>query len=65
MRPFGSNDQHTYVAFAGLMHRDPQGFSETQVQAIEGRIGQHNVSDCAISFKSDRRHCNIVSFCTG
>src|ERR1700756_198270 len=53
MRPFGSNHKHTYVAFAGPMHGYPQGFRETQVQPVEGWIGQHNTTDGAVSFKSD------------
>jgi hypothetical protein len=62
MRPFSSYDKHAYVAFAGLMHGDPQGFRETQVQSVEGWIGQHNIPDCAVSFKSDRRHCQFSFF---
>jgi hypothetical protein len=62
MRPFSSNDKHTDVAFAGLMHSDPQGLRKTQVQPVKRWIGQHNIPDCAVSFKSDRRHCNFSFF---
>jgi hypothetical protein len=43
------------------MHCDSQSFGETQVEPVKGRIGQHDISDGAVSFKSDRRHCNYSS----
>src|ERR1700751_3798731 len=38
VRPLRPNDKHTYVAHAGLMHGYPQGFRETQIESVKGRV---------------------------
>jgi hypothetical protein len=54
VRTLRANDKHTYVAFARLMHCDPQSLRKAQIEAVKGRVGQHDTSDRAIAFESDR-----------
>src|SRR5882757_3163346 len=63
VRPLRANDKHTYVAFAGLTHCDPQSLRKSQIESVERRVGQHDTSDSAGSFKSNRRHCDTSSLC--
>src|SRR5260370_39956355 len=56
MRPFGPDDKHANVAFAGLAYGDSQSLRKAQIQSVKGRVGQHDIADRAVSFKSDRRH---------
>jgi hypothetical protein len=44
-----------------LAHGGSQGFREAQVDPVEGGISQDDISDGAVSFKSDGRHCNSSS----
>src|SRR3981189_1425261 len=44
------------------MHRDPQSLGIAQIESVEGRVGQHDISDSAVFFKSDRRHYDTSSF---
>jgi hypothetical protein len=36
------------------MHSDPQSLRKAQIEPVEGRVGQHNISHRAIAFESDR-----------
>jgi hypothetical protein len=54
VRTLGANDKHTDVAFACLMHRDPQSLGKTQIEPVIGGVGQHDTSDRAVALESNR-----------
>jgi hypothetical protein len=42
-------DQNTNVAFARVMNRLPKTFWKLAIDAVEGRIGKGDASDCALA----------------